>query len=104
MESTFSGIQSTFLGMRLVCQEVNLKKQHFLWAWSSIGVHSEFSRSSVGGIEECIREVKETAILIKSLFCISDFFGRSLVSPWFVVGLLPERIWVGTKEGNLKNW
>ena len=30
---------------------------------SSIGVPSEFSRSSVGGIEEGIREVKETAIL-----------------------------------------
>ena len=48
---------------------------------------SEFSRLSVGKIGEGIREVKETAILIKSLFCVSEFFGRSLVLPWFILGL-----------------
>ena len=38
-----------------------------------------FSRSSVGGIEEGIREVKETAILTNSTFCVSAFLGSSLV-------------------------
>ena len=62
---------------------------------------SVVSRCSLGKIRQGIREEKETAILINVLFSVSEFFGRSLVSPWFVVGLLPERIWVGTKEGNL---
>ena len=41
------------------------------------------------------------AILIKSLFFVSEFLGRSLVRPWFLVGLQPERIWVGVREGNI---
>ena len=48
-----------------------------------------------------IREGKETAILTKSIFCISEFFGRSLVLPWFLLGLLPEGNREGTKVGNL---
>ena len=58
METTFSGIKSTFLGL-------NLKKSDFLVIWSSFGVPSVFSRSSLGGIREGIREIKEKAILIK---------------------------------------
>ena len=30
-----------------------------------------------------------------------EFFGRSLVRPWFVLGLLPEEDREGTKGGNL---
>ena len=48
---------------------------------------SEFSRLSVRKIGEGIREVKETAILINSTFGVWEFFGRSLVLPWFIVGL-----------------
>ena len=51
------------------------------------GVLSLFSRSSVGGMRQGIREVKEMAILIKVLFYVWDFFGRSLVYLWFFVGL-----------------
>ena len=43
------------------------------------------------------------AILIKSTFAISEFLGRSLVRPWFLLGLLPEREREGTREENLKN-
>ena len=60
-----------------------------------------FSRSSVGGIRQSIREGKEKAILIKSTFCILGFFGRSLVLLWFIVGLLCEGDRQGTKEWNL---
>ena len=71
-----------------------------------------FSRSSVGGMRQGIREIKETAILIKRTFFISKFLGRSLVliSPiglerlfrlWFVLGLLPEITKEGKKGGNL---
>ena len=49
-----------------------------------------------------IREVKETAILTNSTFCILGFFGSSLVHPWFVFGLLPERNREGTTGRNLK--
>ena len=51
---------------------------------------SVFSRSSLGGIRQSIREGKEKAILIKSTFCILGFFGLSLVHLWFFLGLLPE--------------
>ena len=44
--------------------------------------YGELSRSSLGGIRQGIREGKETAILINVLFSVSEFFGRSLVSPW----------------------
>ena len=46
-----------------------------------------FSRSSVGGIRQGIREVKEITILTKSTFSISAFLGSSLVRLWFVLGL-----------------
>ena len=38
-----------------------------------------------------IREVKEMAILINSIFEDREFLGSSLVCPWFFLGLLPER-------------
>ena len=79
-ETTFSGIKSTFLGL-------NLKKSAFLLIRFSFDLLSAFSRSSVGGIRQGIREVKETAILIKRTFFISEFFGSSLVRPWFLLGL-----------------
>ena len=40
-----------------------------------------------GGIRRGIREVTETAILIKSTFSILLFFGSSLVLLWFLLGL-----------------
>ena len=43
------------------------------------------------------------AILIKVLFCNLEFLGRSLVRPWFLLGLLPERDREGTRERNLNN-
>ena len=60
-QSTISGIHSTFLGL-------NLKKSAFLVIWSSFGVPSVVSRSSLGKTRQGIREVKETAILINSTF------------------------------------
>ena len=93
---TFSGIKTTFLGL-------NLKKSAFLVIWSSFGVPSVVSRSSLGGIGQGIREIKETAILIKRTFFVSEFFGCSLVRLWFVLGLLPEIDREGTIEKNLKN-
>ena len=80
MESTFLGKESTFLGL-------NLKKSAFLEAGSSVGVFSVVSRSSVGGIRQGIRELKETSILIKRTFCNLAFFGSSLVRLWFILGL-----------------
>ena len=55
---------------------------------SSLGRRSVVGRSSVGGIEEGIREVKEMVILIKVLFCNLEFLGHSLVRLWFFLGLL----------------
>ena len=69
-ESTFLGIQSTFLGL-------NLKKSAFLVIWSSFGVPSVVSRSSLGKTRQGIREVKEIAILIKRTFCDLAFLGSS---------------------------
>ena len=60
-ESTFSGTEEAFLGL-------NLKKSAFLVIWSSFGVPSVVSRSSLGKTRQGIREVKETAILIKRTF------------------------------------
>ena len=68
---------------------------------SSVGVLSVISRSSGGVFREGIREVKETAILRKVLFSILEFLGSSLVRPWFFLGLLYDRDWQGTAEGNL---
>ena len=77
MKTTFSGIKSTFLGL-------NLKKSAFLVIWPSFGVPSVVSRSSVGGIRQSIREVKETAILIKSTFLLksNDRFGIARHGVW----------------------
>ena len=70
------------------------------------GVESEFCRSSLGcrseKIGEGIRELKETAILINSTFGVWEFFGRSLVHPRVVFGLLHGVDIQGTREGNLK--
>lgn len=57
-ESTFLGWESTFLGL-------NLKKSDFLVIWSSFGVPSVVSRSSLGETRQGIRDIKEKAILIK---------------------------------------
>ena len=46
----------------------NINKQHFLLAGSCAVVLSVFSRSSVGGRRQGIREVKEMKILRKVLF------------------------------------
>ena len=60
-----------------------------------------FSRSSVGGIRQGIREGKRMAILTKVLFSILGFLGSSLVRPWFVLGLLHGVDIQGTREQNL---
>ena len=52
MESTILGSKTTLFGG-------NLKKQHFLVTGSSLGVPSEFSRSSLGEIEQKIEKRKE---------------------------------------------
>ena len=72
-------MQITFLGS-------NLKKQHFLWAGSWVGVLSVVSRSSLGGIRQGIKGGNEAAILIKVLFWGWEFFRSSLVVPWFFLG------------------
>ena len=46
----------------------NIKKWHFWRAGSRVGVRSVFSRSSLGGRRQGIREVKEIGILRKVLF------------------------------------
>ena len=112
MESTLLGRVTTFSGMKSTFSGYNLKKSAFLVIRSPVGVLSVFSRSSVGGIRQGIREVKETAILKKRTFYISEFFGSSLVliSPiglerlfrlWFVLGLLHGVDIQGTREQNL---
>ena len=47
----------------------NINKQHFLLAGSCAVVLSVFSRSSLGGRRQGIREVNEIGILRKVLFC-----------------------------------
>ena len=37
------------------------------------------------------------------MFCDWEFLGRSLVRPWFLLGLLPEREREGTRGRNLNN-
>ena len=85
-ESTFLGWESIFLGIKTTLFGRNLKKLHFWVVGSSVGVLSLFSRSSVGGIRQGIREGKELAILIKSTFLsfgvLWSFLGSSLVHPW----------------------
>ena len=81
----------------------NINKQHFLLAGSCAVVLSVFSRSSVGGRRQGIREVNETTILINSIFSVWEFLGCSLLLLWFLLGILPERDRKGTREGNLKN-
>ena len=46
----------------------NINKQHFLLAESWVGVRSVFSRSSLGGRRQGIREVNEKENLKKSAF------------------------------------
>ena len=67
-----SGKESTFLG----------------WESTFLGMKTTFS-----GIK---------SILINSTFGVWEFFGCSLVHPWFVFGLLHGVDIQGTKEGNLK--
>ena len=40
-------------------------------------------------------------ILTNSTFCVLGFFGRSLVLPWFFLGLLFDGDWKGAIEKNL---
>ena len=42
------------------------------------------------------------AILIKVLFYVWEFFGRSLVHPWFLVGLLHGADVQSTRDENIK--
>ena len=67
-ESTFLGWESTFFGLKSTFLGLNLKKSDFLVIWSSFGVLSLLSRRPLGKTRQGIREVKETAILIKVLF------------------------------------
>ena len=69
---------------------------------SSLGVLSVVGRCSLGKIGQGIRKGKEMAILIKVLFYVWEFFGRSLVHLWFFVGLLHGVYIQGTRKENLK--
>ena len=102
MSQPFQECRQLFQEQSIVFQ-VNLKKGAFLVIRSSVGVLSVFSRLSVGKIGEDIREVKETAILTNSTFCIGEFFRCSFVFLRFIIGLLCEGDRQGTKEWNLKN-
>ena len=101
-QETFLGSESTFLGMQTTFLGSNLKKSAFLEAGSWVGVFSVFSRSSLGVLRQGIREGKETAILINVLFSISEFFGSSLVLPWFILGLWHGIYREDKTERNLK--
>ena len=81
------GEESTFFRSQDNLIRKQSRNSHFLWAGSWCAPLSVFSRSSVGVFREGIREGKETAILIKVLFSILEFLGRSLVYLWFVLGL-----------------
>ena len=56
---------------------------------SSLGVLSVVSRCVLGEMRQGIREGREMAILIKSLFSLfgvlSRFLGSSLVLPWYII-------------------
>ena len=90
----FCTVQCAFLAKRLffrmskVLEQTRfLNKMHFFEVRSCCGVPSVVSRSSLGGIEQPIREVKEIGFLINSTFCNWEFLGSSLVRPWFMLGL-----------------
>ena len=91
--STFSGRESTFLGIKSTFLGLNLKKSAFLVIRSSVGVLSVFSRSSVGGIRQGIREGKEKAILIKSTFLLksNDRFGITRHGVWSFVQFFQKK-------------
>ena len=74
---------------------------HFIEVRSCCGVPSVVSRSSLGGIEQPIREVKEIGFLINSTFCNWEFLGSSLVRPWFVLGYWRGNTKEDTRESNL---
>ena len=79
--------------MSQLFSEANLKKSAFLVMRSSVGLLSVFSRSSVGGIGQGIREVKETAILIKSTFLLksNDRFGITRHGVWSFVQFFQKK-------------
>ena len=58
-----------------------------------------------GDFSGAILGVRSVALLhlIKVLFCNLEFLSRSLVRPWFLLGLLPEGNREGTRDRNLKN-
>ena len=86
MSQLFLGIKSTFLGL-------NLKKSAFLVIWSSFGVPSVVSRSSLGKTRQGIRDVKETGILIKSTFLLksNDRFGITRHGVWSFVQFFQKK-------------
>ena len=68
----------------------------------------ELMRSSLGVLSVVGRwnrakykRSKRDGILIKRTFCNLAFFGRSLVCPWFILGLLHRVDIQGTREQNL---
>ena len=57
-----------------------------------------FSRSSLGGVKQDIRDIKEIAILTKRTFFVSEFFRGSLVLRWSFV----QCIYIRYKGKNIK--
>ena len=110
MGTTFLGIETTFLGSNIpilhtiggraypvrhypIAIRLRTREEYAILCIALNPQTGDFSGAILevpfkallhGKIRQCIREVKETAILTKSLFCISEFFGRSLVCPWFL--------------------
>ena len=90
IESTFLGIQSTFFRdlVNLFRKAILIKRtfSHGELSRSSVGVLSVVGRCPLGGIRQSIREGKEMAILINSIFfsfgVLRSFLGSSLVRPW----------------------
>ena len=85
-EDNFFGNQVNLLGL-------NLKKSAFLVIWSSFGIPSVVSRSSLGKTRQGIREVKEKAILIKSTFLLksNDRFGITRHGVWSFVQFFQKK-------------
>ena len=85
--------EDNFFGNQVNLFRTHLKKSAFLVIRSSVGVLSVFSRSSVGGIRQSIREGKEKAILIKSTFLLksNDRFGIARHGVWSFVQFFQKK-------------
>ena len=81
--------------------EGNLNKTYFGVTGSSVVVLPLIGRWNKGRYKRGKRDGKEMAILIKSTFYISEFLGRSLVHPLFVLGYLHGSTKDGTSRRNL---